>query len=127
MLKPYEVKSVKVRVPEEDKPLQGYKREALWDAWNRYLPPLPSPIPESGEHLEQPEPERETDPRQGFVPERFRNRPRSTTDSEREVPHVPDVPLLRGTEAAPAGTARGAAMTCSTRFSRPAASAARAS
>jgi hypothetical protein len=36
MLKPYGVKSTKVNVG--GRSLQGYRREQLWDAWQRYLP-----------------------------------------------------------------------------------------
>jgi hypothetical protein len=40
MLKPYGVNSLKVKV--NGVSLQGYRREQLWDAWTRYLPPLPA-------------------------------------------------------------------------------------
>lgn len=33
--------------------LQGYRRDALWDAWRRYLPPTPAE-PEHVEHVEHP-------------------------------------------------------------------------
>ncbi len=39
MLRPYGVISVKVRAGGE--PRQGYRREHLWDAWQRYLPSTP--------------------------------------------------------------------------------------
>jgi len=40
MLKPYAVRSVKVNVG--GRSLQGYRREHLWDAWQRYLPGDPA-------------------------------------------------------------------------------------
>ena len=38
MLKRYDVRSTKVKV--EGKSLQGYRREDLWDTWERYLAPV---------------------------------------------------------------------------------------
>ena len=89
LLKQYGVSSAKVRAA-EGKPLQGYEREQLWDAWQRYLP-------ESPEHPEQAEPERGNTLGQADL---FRNS--SGTDhtangqSERAVPLVPDVPVPSG-------------------------------
>jgi hypothetical protein len=40
MLKRYGVSSQKVKV--EGRSLQGYRREHLWDAWTRYLSPVPA-------------------------------------------------------------------------------------
>ncbi|HXI86916.1 MAG TPA: DUF3631 domain-containing protein [Parvularculaceae bacterium] len=45
----YGVKSKKVKIG--GKPLQGYRRESLWDAWQRYLPPVTA-NPESVEPVE---------------------------------------------------------------------------
>jgi hypothetical protein len=39
MLRKYEIHPVKVKT--QGKALQGYRREALHDAWQRYLPPIP--------------------------------------------------------------------------------------
>jgi hypothetical protein len=39
MLKRYGVSSIKVKI--DGRSLQGYRREALWDVWQRYLPPPP--------------------------------------------------------------------------------------
>lgn len=40
MLKRYAVAPAKVKVA--GRPLQGYRRADLWDAWSRYLPPVPA-------------------------------------------------------------------------------------
>jgi hypothetical protein len=71
LLKPYGVSSIKVNVG--GRSLQGYRREHLWDAWQRYLPPVPA-------HPEFPEPAELVD-----------------TNPEIVVPHVPDVPLMPAT------------------------------
>lgn len=39
ILKRYDVRSTTVRTEEHDRPLKGYKRETLWDAWAHWLPP----------------------------------------------------------------------------------------
>lgn len=49
MLRQYEVKSTKVKVA--GKSLQGYRREDMWEAWERYAPPPTSPA-----EVEPPEP-----------------------------------------------------------------------
>jgi hypothetical protein len=49
MLKRYGVSSVKVKI--DGRALQGYRREVLWDAWQRYLPP-PSEQAEPAEPAE---------------------------------------------------------------------------
>jgi Protein of unknown function (DUF3631) len=67
MLKKYEVSSIKVKV--EGRSLQGYRREHLWDAWRRYLAPIPAAA-------EPPEPVEHAVLSQESVP---------------EVPQVPDV------------------------------------
>lgn len=41
LLKPYDIKSKTVRIGHRTP--RGYTREALWDAWQRYLSPLTSP------------------------------------------------------------------------------------
>jgi hypothetical protein len=74
MLKRYGVNSTKVKI--DGRALQGYRREALWDAWQRYLPPPP----------EQAEPAEPAELR----PER----PVSA------VPEVPQVPVPRTPESA---------------------------
>ena len=51
-LKKYDVRPQKVSV--DGISLQGYRREHLWDAWERYLPPLGTGKPE---HPESPEPQ----------------------------------------------------------------------
>jgi hypothetical protein len=63
MLKKYDVHSIKVKVAGDS--LQGYRREHLWDAWQRYLPPSPKGA----------EPAEPVEPGPGKVP---------------EVPEVPD-------------------------------------
>ncbi len=49
LLKPYGVSSIKVNVG--GRSLQGYRREHLWDAWERYLSPVPA-YPEPPEPME---------------------------------------------------------------------------
>jgi hypothetical protein len=39
LVKPYGIASQKVTI--HGRSLQGYRREHLWDAWSRYLPPVP--------------------------------------------------------------------------------------
>lgn len=51
MLRPYGVSSTKVKI--DGRPLQGYRREDLWDAWRRYLP---APVAQA-EPMEPEEPE----------------------------------------------------------------------
>lgn len=50
MLRKYDVTSTKIR--QGDKTLQGYRREDLWDAWQRYLSDTPAEV-EQAEHVEQ--------------------------------------------------------------------------
>lgn len=96
-LRQYEVSSTKVKV--DGKSLQGYRREELWDAWNRYLP---APIPEQAEPPEPTEPRRSQAispvPAVDEVPEPARQAepviPRLTSD----VPQVPEVPATRPSE-----------------------------
>lgn len=87
-LKPFGVKSRKVKVDGES--LQGYHRDALEDAWARYLPAgVPEPVepvepsaPQAGSQVPfaygVPEPESKTEP--------------ETPDSNGKVPEVPEVP-----------------------------------
>lgn len=75
MLKQYAIKPAKVR-PDGGRPLQGYRRADLWDAWQRYLP-LP---PETAEHAEQ--------------------AAHSAGVPAVNVPDVPDCPDSTGTESA---------------------------
>jgi len=63
MLKKYGISSMKVKI--HGNSLQGYRREHLWDAWERYLPPSPK----------EAEPVEPVEPGAGKVP---------------EVPEVPD-------------------------------------
>jgi hypothetical protein len=49
ILRQYEITSTKIK--SSGKPLQGYRREDLWDAWARYLP-----LPQCAEPEEPPEP-----------------------------------------------------------------------
>jgi hypothetical protein len=71
MLKAYGVGSMKVKL--HGKALQGYRREHLWDAWQRYLPSTPA----------QPEPVEPKEP--------------AATSKGGEVPEVPEVPHTRET------------------------------
>ncbi len=52
LLKKYDVSSIKVKVAGTS--LQGYRREHLWDAWQRYLPS--APMPSGAEPVEPAEP-----------------------------------------------------------------------
>jgi hypothetical protein len=74
MLKRYAVSSIKVKV--DGKSLQGYRREHLWDAWSRYLSPLPVPV----------------EPVEPAVP--------PGTNRAFLVPEVPEVPQVLGSEGA---------------------------
>jgi hypothetical protein len=67
ILKPYGIKSCKVKI--DGKSLQGYRREDLWDSWQRYLPP------EDTENVEPVE-----------LPEIM---PPESAESAPEVPEVP--------------------------------------
>jgi hypothetical protein len=73
LLKPYGIKSVKVSV--DGRKLQGYRREALWDAWQRYLP----------SETAEPEPTELDQPSVSAC----------ATAARQEVPEVPQVPDLR--------------------------------
>ena len=64
MLKKYDVHSQKVKV--DGRALQGYRREHLWDAWQRYLPPL---SPKEEEPVEPVEPARAEVPGVPQVPD----------------------------------------------------------
>jgi hypothetical protein len=72
MLKPYGIHSQKVNVGGNS--LQGYRREHLWDAWERYLSPT------SGE----------VEPVEPVAPAR--------AGGGSKVPKVPEVPVTRSTE-----------------------------
>ena len=69
LLKQYDIHSTKVRVG--SKPLQGYRREDLWDTWQRYLPSM-SVKAEQAEQTEQ--------------------------EAQETAPVVPGVPDMRGTK-----------------------------
>lgn len=94
MLKPYGIKSTKVRIGESTP--RGYRREDFQDAWSRYLPnpsgtcgtsgtvqvtPVPDDfsVPEHPEHEESDE-------------ALFRNTETQWNSLTSHVPHVPDVP-----------------------------------
>lgn len=101
MLKQYGIQSSKVREP-LGAAKQGYRRDDLWDAWQRYLPSPGSGSPEHPEHAEQSS-NGEGSTRSGSVPDDFP----SGTQAEhrkpataRDVPDVPDVPHLREVESA---------------------------
>lgn len=81
----YQVSSTKVRLG--DRSLQGYRREDLWDAWERYCP---SALPVEGEHAEQAE--RARSDVTARVPEQAPQPEREATPLTRGVPDVPQVP-----------------------------------
>jgi hypothetical protein len=103
-LRPYGVSSTKVRTG--DTTAQGYRREDLWDAWRRYLPP------------EEPQGEGDVPD----VPERGTHNGTQNPHGEGDVPDVPDVPLLSGNGATPgtegAWRALGRCPTCQLPLSR---------
>jgi hypothetical protein len=70
LLKPYGIRSCKVKI--EGKSLQGYRREDLWDSWQRYLPTVESENAEPTEPSVSPSPE-----------------------NNMSVPEVPGVPVER--------------------------------
>lgn len=98
MLSGYGIKPWKVR-ESGGPPKQGYRREDLWDAWERYLP---SPVPANPEHPEQavqPSPCAASNvPDRTSVPEHISRTEQFEPVTARLVPDVPDVPLLHDTE-----------------------------
>lgn len=106
MLQQYGVKPRKVRQP-GGPPKKGYRRDDLWDAWQRYLPPAPGEG-EQGEHKAQASVDAGSSvpqaPTQGQQGERAAGSdvppvPQGATQGERHrprhtglVPHVPHVP-----------------------------------
>jgi hypothetical protein len=74
MLKKYDVHPVKVKIA--GSAVQGYRREHMWDPWERYLPP----VPQAAEPAEPTEPSLAGDTWFPGQPERP------------EVPEVPEVP-----------------------------------
>jgi hypothetical protein len=92
-LRQYQVFSVKVKV--EGRSLQGYRREHLWDTWQRYLPA----DRQEGEPGEPEEPARSE--AMSGVPQRFpiddKGNPKGTRHKPvtSEVPEVPQVPHSR--------------------------------
>jgi gluconate kinase len=99
MLRQYGVQPIKVNIG--GKRLQGYRREDLWDAWQRYLPPVsvqaepPEPaelslsdagsrVPDSAFHPDDPEPDPEP----------------ANVEAARDCPEVPEVPEIRDPESA---------------------------
>ena len=108
LLKRYGVKSKKVKI--DGVSLQGYRREDLWDNWQRWLPP---PSVEKAEPTEPKEPDRMVEPFRGDseVPDRVPEVPASaekvpdkengelglqTAETLGSVPEVPEVPDIRG-------------------------------
>ena len=105
LLKPYGVKSTKVKI--DTVPLQGYRRDDLWNAWERWLPPLPRSEAEPTEPMEPdcvvmpfkgsvvPDSEQKVPDNQDSLngPE-----PAQSLDSSKKVPQVPQVPHFQGVE-----------------------------
>jgi hypothetical protein len=93
-LRQYDIASVKVKV--DNKALQGYRREHLWDAFARYLPPTtqkaePPEPPEPGRSeqvLKVPDTEQVPEPKNQVEP--------TSHGLNRDVPKVPQVPLSEG-------------------------------
>lgn len=83
MLKQYEVKSTKVKV--DGRALQGYRREDLWEAWERYAPSF---TPAQTEPPEPPEPG-------GQKPRSVREEPHTTIIEPHPEPMEPVEPAAR--------------------------------
>ncbi len=110
MLKRYSVSSLKVKVG--GRALQGYRREHLWDAWTRYL----SPVPAQAEPVElavlpginEPSLVPEVPEAPHKVPDKATaggiSQVRATVEESARwnstVPKVPEVPDMRGMEKA---------------------------
>ena len=95
LLRPYRIKSKKVRVGGET--LQGYRRDQFTEVWERYTRDAdPSGDPEHPEHPEHPNadggfgvPDMPDVPEQPQLPER------ENAHEHGDVPDVPDVPPFR--------------------------------
>ncbi len=118
LLRPYGIKSRKIKI--DGISLQGYRREDLWDAWQRYLPTVESAEAEPMEpaepdrtvepfftHLEVPDGVLEVPDTSQKVPDggngNFRPEAAETLGS---VPGVPEVPAMREPEGAESDEAR---------------------
>jgi len=114
MLKQYEVKSTKVKV--DGRALQGYRREDLWEAWERYAPTFtpaqPEPPEPTASHSDNPvhtgtseapvgfhRPERAGEPPEPTEPTRSRGTPPDTSSKSHAVngsaAKVPEVPFTQ--------------------------------
>jgi len=103
LLKPYGIKSTKVNI--DGASLQGYRREDLWDAWQRYLPPVDFG---KAEPMEPAEPSRKVEPfsPQLEVPDEVPAVPGrgnsdfglNTAETLESVPEVLDVPDMQDSE-----------------------------
>jgi len=82
LLKQYQVRSTKVRVGEIT--ANGYRREDLWDAWNRYTPDA-VPSPPEVQNIQNTQNTEQT----------------ALPTEPPNVPHVPDVPDVRESTHAP--------------------------
>lgn len=106
LLKPYGIKSTKVKI--DGLSLRGYPRERFVDSWNRWLPVTPSqaeppepraetrvvePFLGSGQVPEVPEPSLQAEPE---VEPGKALEPLPLLGSEKKVPEVPQVPANRG-------------------------------
>jgi hypothetical protein len=90
-LRQYGISSVKVKV--DNKALQGYRREHLWDTFARYLSPTPE-SPEPPEPVEPPRSEAQSEvPFANEVPEPENEVEPNSPPVTRDVPEVPEVPL----------------------------------
>jgi hypothetical protein len=107
-LRQYEVTSIKVKV--DGRALKGYRREHLWDAWQRYLPG----DPQEGEPGEPQEPARSEAPYE--VPFEFPIETKGNLEGTGDdavtckVPQVPQVPHSRCTACDTELTAEQAAL-----------------
>ncbi len=101
-LRQYDVCSTKVKV--EGKPLQGYRREHLWDAWTRYLTPTSREAepPEPAERGRSEHPPAVPDA--GAVPEPVTKAEPVAPSLTCAVPQVPEVPDCQGAGRRPSWT-----------------------
>lgn len=89
----YEVSSTKVKV--DGKALQGYRREDLWDCWERYCPLPTSQAAEPPEPAELPRSEHPSEvPASEQVPEPGQRTEPAAPPLTSDVPQVPEVPPL---------------------------------
>ena len=106
LLKPFEIRSRKVRVPGKSGTVQGYPLADLRPVWGRYLPDTPIPPCAEMEHRNNPVKQgvscdHETEHAHGHVPDPDRTKPYETRDCS-DVPFLQPPARGNGAESAPA-------------------------